>query len=237
MKIIAWNCNMAFRKKAAILLELKPDIVVVPECECPAKLKFTEGTPVPKNILWHGENQNKGLGVFSYGDYKLKLLKSHNSAIKTILPISVTGGEFDFILLAIWAYNPQDKGYHYVGQVWKAINYYEKLLKKKNVILAGDFNSNTIWDKLNRKSNHSMVVEKLGNHRIFSAYHSHLKQIPGEEAHPTFYLYKNKTKPYHLDYCFASSHLIEQLESVEVGKYRAWSKYSDHKPVIVTFKV
>ncbi|MES1217355.1 MAG: endonuclease/exonuclease/phosphatase family protein, partial [Bacteroidota bacterium] len=76
-----------------------------------------------------------------------------------------------------------------------------------------------------------------GNHRIFSAYHSHLKQIPGEEAHPTFYLYKNKTKPYHLDYCFASSHLIEQLESVEVGKYRAWSKYSDHKPVIVTFKV
>ena len=27
MKIITWNCNMAFRKKAHIILALKPDIL------------------------------------------------------------------------------------------------------------------------------------------------------------------------------------------------------------------
>ena len=30
MKIITWNCNMAFRKKAALILKHKPDILIVP---------------------------------------------------------------------------------------------------------------------------------------------------------------------------------------------------------------
>ena len=31
---------MAFRKKASIILNYKPDILIVPECEYPDKLKF-----------------------------------------------------------------------------------------------------------------------------------------------------------------------------------------------------
>ena len=60
MKIITWNCNMAYRKKAVFILTHKPDILIVPECECPGKLLFTEGTPKPTDILWFGENKNKG---------------------------------------------------------------------------------------------------------------------------------------------------------------------------------
>ncbi len=33
MKIISWNCNMAYRKKADLILKYHPDLVVVPECE------------------------------------------------------------------------------------------------------------------------------------------------------------------------------------------------------------
>ena len=40
MRIITWNCNMAFRKKASCILPLDPDLLVIPECECPDKLKF-----------------------------------------------------------------------------------------------------------------------------------------------------------------------------------------------------
>ena len=78
MRIITWNCNMAFRRKAGHILGLRPDIVVVPECECIDKLKFPTETKKPTSILWFGKNVNKGLGIFSYGDTKLKLLKTHN---------------------------------------------------------------------------------------------------------------------------------------------------------------
>ena len=65
---------MAFRKKADFILSYKPDILIVPECEHPGKLKFNRNTPVPTDILWNGTNQNKGLGVFSYSKYKFRLL-------------------------------------------------------------------------------------------------------------------------------------------------------------------
>ncbi len=226
---------MAFRKKAHLILAQQPDILVVPECEHPDKIIFADGLSKPTSIIWHGENQHKGLGIFSYGKYKLKLLKNHNPDIKTLLPVKVTGGNFDFSLFAIWAYNPYDKYYNYIGQVWKAISYYEKLLKKKNSILIGDFNSNVFWDKLNRRSNHSMVVEKLQSFDIHSTYHRHLNELQGYETRPTFFLYHHQDKPYHLDYCFASANFMQHLSHVEVGLYEDWKKYSDHKPLSVIF--
>ena len=228
---------MAFRKKADFILTHKPDILIVPECEHPDKLKFNIDIPKPNDMLWFGTNQNKGLGVFSYSHHKFDLLDNHNPELKTILPISVTGGEIDFVLFAIWAYNPQDKDFNYIGQIWKAIYYYENLLKGKTVILAGDFNSNVIWDKLHRKSNHSMVVERLKNLNIFSSYHTYQKSSQGLEEHPTFFLYRHKNKPYHIDYCFVSADLADKIKSVKIGDFDFWIKHSDHLPLIVTFDI
>lgn len=235
MKVITWNCNMAFRNKAKHILAFKPDIVIVPECEHPDKLKFKD-CELPNDVLWYGQNVHKGLGIFSYSNLKFKLL-NHNPDIKTILPILVTGGKFDFVLFAVWAYNNDDKHYNYIGQVWKAIQYYRELLQNYDVLLAGDFNSNMIWDKLNRKTNHTMVVEMLGELNIHSTYHQFANQIQGNEADPTFYLYRHENKPYHLDYCFASERFLEKLGTVEIGKYEDWTKLSDHKPLIVNFEL
>lgn len=235
MKIITWNCNMAFRKKAAFILTQHPDIVVVPECENPERLKFPDGMPLPTAVLWYGENPNKGLGVFSYGHYKFKLMDCHNPAFKNILPIAVTGGKVNFTLFAVWANNPKDKDGAYVTQVWKALRHYEALLSRSKVILIGDFNSNTIWDRPRREGNHSTVVEKLGANKIFSAYHVFHKQVQGKESHPTQFMYRHEDKPYHLDYCFASSYFIKRMTDVTIGAYQDWKEHSDHKPVIVTF--
>ena len=60
MKIITWNCNMVFRKKADIILAQKPDILIVPECEHPDKLIFKNDTLKPTDVLWFGQNKNKG---------------------------------------------------------------------------------------------------------------------------------------------------------------------------------
>jgi exodeoxyribonuclease III len=235
MRIITWNCNMAFRKKADVILTYKPDILIIPECEHPDKLFFSEDTPKPKDILWFGKNQNKGLGIFSYSDYHFTVLEYHNHDIQTIIPISVSGGEFVFNLFAIWANNPTDPDGQYIEQVWKAIHHYDTLLTGSKTILIGDFNSNKIWDRRHRVSNHSNVVKYLEDKGIFSTYHLHHKQAQGSEEHPTLYMYRHLDKPYHIDYCFVSADLAEKLQSVEVGDYEFWTKYSDHVPLIVTF--
>jgi exodeoxyribonuclease III len=235
MKIITWNCNMAFRKKAEFILTHQPDILIVPEAEHPQKLLFPEHTPKPTDMLWFGKNQNKGLGIFSYGSYRFKLRRNHNPNLQMIIPIAVTGGDFDFNLFAIWANHPTDPDGPYVEQVWKAIHHYKRLLKSTKTILIGDFNSNTIWDRKYRLSNHSNVVKFLADRGIHSIYHLFHKQEQGKEAHPTQYMYRHHDKPYHLDYCFASADLAEKIQSVEIGDYAFWSKHSDHVPVIVKF--
>ena len=163
---------MAFRKKADFILKHKPDILVVPECERPDKLLFPHDTTKPTQILWFGKNMHKGLAVFSYGSYLLSVLEEHNEDFKMIVPIAVTGGEFPFTLFAIWANNPEDPEGQYVTQIWKAIRHYDALLTNKKTILIGDFNSNTIWDKKRRESNHSNVVKLLKEKGILSTYHT-----------------------------------------------------------------
>jgi exonuclease III len=226
---------MAFRKKAKIILKHKPDILIIPECEHPDKLRFDDERLKPADALWFGNNLHKGLGIFSYGSYRLKLRKTYDPRLQTIVPIRVMNGQFEFTLYAIWAWNPGDKDGKYVEQIWKAVQHYDKHLTKKPVILAGDFNSNTIWDRKYRIGNHSHVVKRLEEKKIYSAYHLHHKQEQGRERDATHYMYRHKDKPYHIDYCFMSADLAVKLQSVKIGRHQHWSRYSDHVPVIVSF--
>jgi len=234
MKIATWNCHMAFRKKAGLIQAHNLDILIVQECEHPGKLVFNPGVNQPTDIVWHGANRNKGLAVISYSGYKLTLLDIHNPEIKTILPVLITKQSKEYFLLAIWAFNAMDPSYKYVGQIWKALDYYHELLKRENVIIAGDFNSNVFWDKLKRRITHSMLVTRMTEMRIHSCYHFYNNIEQGKEIHPTYYMYRHKNKPYHIDYLFVSENLQSQVEEVSVGSAEEWLPISDHCPLIIT---
>ena len=60
---------------------------------------------------------------------------------------------------------------------------------------------------------------------------------PGRRATHDILSPKKKGKTYHIDYCFASNDIAENLKSVKVGDYDFWMQHSDHVPVIVTFKL
>ncbi len=237
MKVITWNCQGAFRKKAEVILGHKPDILVVQECEHPVKLNVDSMILKPTDVRWFGDNLHKGLGVFSYTGYRFQLFDQHNPKIKYVVPILVSNGDIEFTLFAIWANNREDPDGQYVEQVWKGIHEYSSLLSVQNVILIGDFNSNTIWDRKSRMGNHSHVVEKLAGMDIHSIYHQRFNRKQGEERHPTFYLHRNKAKPYHLDYCFASDSLYKSVVDFEVGRYEDWIMHSDHMPIMAEFGV
>ncbi|HEX4850951.1 MAG TPA: hypothetical protein VFV08_09105, partial [Puia sp.] len=121
MKIITWNCNMAFRKKASLVLDYKPDILVIPECEHPDKILSWTDTVKPKDALWFGKNLHKGIGIFSYTNYRFSLHENYDHSLRHVIPISVKGPGLEFNLFAIWANNPEDPDGQYVEQVWKAI--------------------------------------------------------------------------------------------------------------------
>jgi exodeoxyribonuclease-3 len=235
MRLITWNCQGAFRKKADQILKLHPDILVVQECENPEKLNFGRSIEKPQDFFWYGDNQNKGLGIFSYSNYKFELLADFNPDFRYVLPFRVTGNNQTFTLFAIWAMaNKENYEARYIGQVWLAINYYLDLLGN-STILIGDFNSNKIWDYKGRVGTHTDVVNKLAEKEIYSIYHKRFDLEHGKENHPTFFLQKKDFKPYHIDYCFASKNLLDKVKDLEIGTYYNWIPYSDHTPMIVTF--
>jgi len=237
MKLITWNCQGAFRKKAEVILSHKPDILVVQECERTDKQVYSSKVVLPKDFYWHGDNVHKGIGVYSYSDYRFTLLPDFNSAYRYVLPFNVTGRGQSFILFAIWAMNnKENRDASYIGQVWLAINYYKKLLRKET-ILTGDFNSNKIWDYEDKVGTHSDVVRMLADNNIHSIYHRHLGFEQGKEKHPTFFLYRKQNKSYHIDYCFASENIANKVESVKIGTYKKWIAYSDHSPLEITFNI
>jgi exodeoxyribonuclease-3 len=225
---------MAFRKKAEFILSEQPDILIVPECENQERLSFELQTNPPSDVFWYGNNPNKGIGVFSFGDFKIKLLDIHNPEFKYILPLSIYNDKIHLTIFAIWSQKP-DKHDCYTEQVWNAVHFYSNLLECENVILAGDFNSNSIWDKPNRIYNHTDLVNYLKTKDIISTYHHFHNQTQGKEKDNTLFMHRKINRPYHIDYCFASLNLIEKLKNVQVGSYEMWTKHSDHKPLIVTF--
>lgn len=237
MRLITWNCQGAFRKKADFILALQPDILVIQECEHPDKLKFSSETLKPDSVYWYSDGGKKGIGIFSYSNYKFELLPEFNPEFRYVLPIQVTGNGQTFTLLAVWAMdNKEKREARYIGQVWLAINHYKDLLGS-STILIGDFNSNKIWDYKDRVGSHSDVVRYLASRDIHSVYHKHFNMEQGKEEHPTLYLYRNLEKPYHIDYCFASADLLEKVKQVEIGSYENWFMHSDHSPVCVLFEM
>lgn len=225
---------MAFRRKNVRVLKYKPDIMIIPECENENKLKFDDLIPRPNDFIWYGENDNKGIGIFSYSGYKFNLLERHNPKYRFILPIEITGKN-TFYIIAVWAMNERKNNYEqrYIGQVWSGLNYYIDLLEK-DILIVGDFNWNKIWD--NEKwltGNLSQIVEFLSNYNISSVYHTINNESFGKETQPTFYLQRKIEKPYHIDYCFIKNRMIRSGIDINIGEYDSWINFSDHMPVVI----
>ena len=121
MKIVSWNCKMAYRKKDKSISAYRPDLVVVPECEYLGETGQN---------LWFGDNRKKGIGIFSCSGLELELHDSYNPAFKYVVPIRVKG-PLEFNLFAIWAMNDADDlRQRYIGQVYSALNHYKNLLNR-----------------------------------------------------------------------------------------------------------
>jgi endonuclease/exonuclease/phosphatase family metal-dependent hydrolase len=75
-------------------------------------------------------------------------------------------------------------------------------------------------------------VAELAEIGLQSLYHRVKNEVQGSESIPTFYLQRNLSKPYHIDYAFVPEDLIEGSD-IEVGRSSDWLSVSDHMPLIL----
>jgi exodeoxyribonuclease III len=228
MRIVTWNCQQAFAKKADALLALKPDIATVQECsEADALRLNVRGF----SCLWFGPNLHKGLAVFCQNDWEIRALPQIDQ--RWILPLRVDAPE-PFTFIAVWAYRIKDSHTaSYIGQVYRALVAHPEWFDGNPVVIAGDFNSNQIWDSSRRVGNHSDVVQMLESHGLVSTYHAFHGKEHGSETCWTLHMNRDLNRPYHVDYIFIPREWAPRLRTVEVGAYEKWSKLSDHCPIIV----
>jgi exonuclease III len=228
MRIITWNCQMGFDKKAAELLSQNPDVAVVAECS----EKSTVGLQQRGyETLWFGSNPLKGLGVFCRKGWSIRPLPQPQQ--KWIVPIEIDAPT-PFILIAVWACKTGiKKADNYIGQVYQALMSHPEWFDGAPVVLAGDLNSNKIWDTGRLVGNHSSVVNILAERGLVSGYHEFFGEAQGAESRPTIYFYRHADRPFHIDYIFIPQEWAPRLKTVDVGSYEQWSKLSDHCPVTV----
>lgn len=228
---------MAFRNKLEIIGDSSPDIAIIQECEDKICLDEYRDKIRYNDIYWYGDNKNKGICIFTFGKYTIRKLM-HNENYKYIIPVVIENEENSVVLFAVWTQLINRNIYEsYVVQAARAIKYYNKLLENENVLLIGDFNSNSIWDNESSKEyNHKDMVEMLSKESILSVYHVLNNEEHGKEKIATLYLQRKNEKPYHIDYCFCKKDMIKKIKRFEIGKYENYIDDSDHMPMFIEFE-
>ncbi len=224
MKIITWNCNCKFREKFKIITSYDADIYVIQECENPLKTSSEDYKKFAENSLWVGNNKNKGLGIFAKKAVDLEQLFWNSNEMNYFLPCSVNN---QINLIGVWAMFPYTS---------LCLSYYRQNKDKfgKNTVFIGDFNSNAKWDSTYSAGAYGELISNLSNSHMVSAYHMLYEEEHGSESNPTFYMYRNENKPYHMDYCFCNEGIIKSLS---IGWYFDWIKYSDHMPLCLEINI
>lgn len=228
--VATWNCNMAFRDKKARLLAFDPDILVIQECESPAvRGDWSEFT----DWRWIGDNEHRGLGIFTRNGISLTPADIEQSAGRFTLPVE-TDSSVD--ILGVWAMNDsQTPENRYIGQVCRTLRAYEAWLDSNTVVL-GDFNWNVIWDDSPDQplvGDFSETMELLRDHGLRSVYHTFTDAEFGAEADSTFHMHKKRERGYHTDYIFAPDETLQSDSEHTVGEYDEWIDASDHMPMVV----
>jgi exodeoxyribonuclease III len=234
MRIVTWNCNGAFRKKVQAIKALKPDLAIIQECESPERLRAGGLDLGPQSIAWCGDLAYKGLAVISFTHPCIETDTVRDPSLKLLLPVVVTG-EQPLHLLAVWTKETENQDDCYVGQACLGVQKYATFINRYDTVVVGDFNSNQIWDRPNRRFQHADMVAQLSDFGLVSVYHHYYQEPQGHETRYTYYYHKKPDHPFCIDYCFVPRKWTPHLRSVTVGSYNDWHELSDHCPMIVDF--
>ena len=222
---------MALARKAPNLLALNPDIAVIQECS-EKSVEVLHGHGL--SGLWFGANPNKGLAVFCSAQFKVKAVDKLFG--KWVVPVRVHGAVAAFKLASDLGLPGRDKACRQLHRGGSPMPRKTSWLVQQRTRCRGwRLQQQCAMGREPPGRNHTEVVRLFGGHGLISAYHAHHGEKQGTETRPTYYFYRHRDKPFHIDYVFVPTSW--RLSSVEVGSFREWGHLSDHVPVVADVSI
>lgn len=228
MRLVTWNCkNGGYRRKSTAVATLcpSPDIVVAQEVE---PLTGLLGELQPSCMLWkqHPSSPKLGVGVFGYAGATIEPVDLADPM--AFGRYRVVAGGCSFQLVAVWSLKTPTVKTCY-QQAHEGIERHAEWIRQSPTVILGDFNNNSTfkyygWLRL------TDLMDSVG---LASAYHHISGEKFGCESRPTYYHCRDRSKPFHIDFCFVPKTWLERIRSVEIGHAGDWETHSDHMPLIV----
>ena len=141
----------------------------------------------------------RSFAVVSFAGDKLALDSSYRSTNQYIAPVHMNGAK-SFHLLAVWDHNDRKEGLNRrPGPLLRALDDSSSFCHHDDLVVAGDFNNNAQWDKPNGPNNMAGIGRELMKRGLVSFDH-HGTGLSFAEARGTYWHYRDRMKPYHIDY-------------------------------------
>jgi hypothetical protein len=227
-RLVAWNCAGGFKRKASVVHELAPDLVVLSEAEEESAESLGQ---VVSGSVWIGEPGKRGLAVIGLNGWKIE---PPNIKVpeQLFLPVRAYNHQVSIQLVAACIKKTSD----YVTPTLSALKNLRGFIQQAPTVVAGDFNQSVVFDKGRPSARHfRRVLQYLDRIEFRSAWHTARGEEMGLESEPTLY-WRWSDQPqsrFHIDYVFASGEI--EIRSVELGTFERYTaqKLSDHVPLSV----
>ena len=234
MRLISWNCAQAAHRKLRSVVALQPDVLILAESARPDIVLRKAPDIRPSGYDWVGDNEQKGLSVFTFGSYSVARAPTWRRELRYFLPVRVTGPE-NADILATWAFvnTTPPKVIPNSPLLGEAVQYYASFLESRGAVMAGDFNAGVRWDS-DARPEFMLLAKALASMGLSSAIHT-MGSLPfGHRDEPaTFFDRTKKDTPFHIDYVFSR----RPATAARVGRRDEWRGLSDHMPLIVDLAV
>lgn len=121
-------------------------------------------------------------------------------------------------MIGVWAMASEKRQDGYIAQIHDYIDANALYFNSNKLIIIGDFNSNAHWDGKRELKNHRNLVTKLSEFGLISLYHSNHNLAHGKEKSPTFCMYRDQKKPYHIVYISMPDEIISKSQII-IGEF------------------
>lgn len=248
MRIITWNCTQQFRTKVNAILEERPDILVVQECEAGWGINLVNLflSLDAEHFGWvkrpHNENRKKdtnlGVGVFTFKEYTLERLTTDSDAHPDLaMPLRIRrNGVAVFDLLAVWSDYAYEKYEPGINPGAYGVEFFKDLFRLP-LVVAGDFNS-PINYKHKGKSGFLYAHTVLTERGLVKAYNVATGEELFKESQATFYRNYQRRYPRHIDHIYVPIEWRSAIVTARCGEHDKWvsddvAHRSNHAPLIV----
>lgn len=189
-----------------------------------------------RSVIWRGSDPKLGGAVVSKPRSlwleSIRIPRLHH----TVVPVVVHGLHpfKTFVFIGFWN-NPKEvdgKKKTFLDVALPAMAACAKNTDGLPIVAAGDFNVSPRVKAQGCAAIKQFLDPMRDTLRLVSAYHHVYGEMAGLEKRATYYHYKKRCQPFHLDYCFVPEGWLKLLVGVNVEPFEAF-QMSDHRPLTV----